>query len=36
MEASLEKHDSIGLDNIVVASRKTNCSINLKRIRNRR
>ncbi len=36
MEASLEKHDSISLDNIVVASRKTNCSINLKRIKNRR
>ena len=36
MEASLEKHDSISLDNIVVASRKTNCAINLKRIRNRK
>lgn len=36
MEASLEKHDSISLDNIVVAARKTNCNINLKRIRNKR
>ena len=36
MEASLEKHDEISLDNIVVAARKTNCSINLKRIRNRK
>lgn len=36
MEASLENHDCIILDNIVVAARKTNCNINLKRIRNRR
>ena len=36
MEASLEKHHEISLDNIVVAARKTNCSINLKRIRNRK
>lgn len=36
MEASLENHDCISLDNIVVAARKTNCNINLKRIRNRR
>ena len=36
MEASLENHDSISLDNIVVAARKTNCAINLKRIKNRR
>ena len=36
MEASLENHESISLDNIVVAARKTNCAINLKRIKNRR
>ena len=33
MEASLEKHESISLDNIIVAARKTNCSINLRKIK---
>ena len=33
MIAHLQKHEDINLDNIVIAARKTNCSINMKKLR---
>lgn len=33
MIAHLQKHDDINLDNIVIAARKTNCNINIRKLR---
>ena len=33
MLAIIEKHEEITLDNIVVAGKKTNCNINLRKLR---
>ena len=33
MLTHLQKHDEISLDNIVIAARKTNCNINLRKLR---
>lgn len=36
MESSLDKRENISIDDIIIAARKTNCSINIRKIKNRK